>query len=77
MIRTTGDEDFFRPQVTFKLESSGHWKDADLVNNEIQVDDIEPGYINHLRDELSRMRLVTDMDIRAVAVSDLGFCVPL
>jgi len=73
----TVDEYFFPPQVTFKLESSGHQKDADLVKNEVQVADVEPEYINHLRDELSRKHLVTDMDTRAMVVGALGFFVSL
>jgi len=73
----TVDEVFFWPQVTFKLESSGHWKNADLFKNEIQRAEIKPEYINQLKDKLSRKRLVTNVDIRVFAVGALGFCVPL
>lgn len=71
------DKDF-RPQVTFKVQSPGNWDDPDLENNKIRmlpVTGIKPQYIETFKKELTRRRLVTD--INAEAVGALGFCVTL
>ena len=70
--------DSLRPHVTFKVQSSGNWRDGDLVDNEIsrlEVTESEPEYIKKLNEKLSRTRLITDIEFEAVGAH--GFCVPL
>jgi hypothetical protein len=70
----TVNEDL-RPHVTFDLQDSDHWHDADVAINKITVlRGIKPKYINDISERLSRKRLVTDTD--AVGVGAFGFCVP-
>ena len=65
-----------RRHVTFKLESSGSWRDWDLASNKISLPwggEPTPGYITRLRDKLSQKRLVTEADTEAEEVGTSGF----
>jgi len=52
-----------------------NWKLTDLIKNKIKVVITNREYVIHLKEQLSRRRLV--LDSNAVAVGTLGFCVSL